>query len=51
MRYTDWERGKPHVFQKDDFFELVKGPYMFARKFDNHIICDEVKDYLCSKNI
>ncbi len=48
MRYTDWERGNPYVFDKDDFFELARGPYMFARKFDDRIICDEVKDFLCN---
>ena len=50
VRYTDWERGKPYVFDKDDFFELAKGPYMFARKFDDRIICDEVKDFLCKSS-
>ncbi|WP_035775822.1 beta-1,6-N-acetylglucosaminyltransferase [Butyrivibrio sp. VCB2001] len=47
MRYTDWERGNPYVFDKDDFFELTKSQYMFARKFDERIICDEVKEFLC----
>lgn len=51
LRYTDWERGKPYTFKKEDFKELVESPYMFARKFDVDIICDEVREILTWKGI
>lgn len=46
LRYLDWGRGKPYTFRKDDFFELCKSPYMFARKFSEDIISDDIKKYL-----
>lgn len=42
QRYIDWSRGKPYTFIKNDFEDLIKSQYMFARKFsskkDNEII-------------
>lgn len=32
MRYIDWNRGNPYVFQKDDIPELLSSEMMFARK-------------------
>lgn len=34
MVYTDWQRGKPYTFQSADYDELIRSPYLFARKFD-----------------
>ena len=34
QRMVDWGRGRPYVFRKTDYDELVKYPYCFARKFD-----------------
>lgn len=33
MRYIDWNRGNPYVFEEEDLEELIKSDYMFARKF------------------
>lgn len=32
MRYIDWNRGNPYVFQIDDYEELISSNYLFARK-------------------
>ena len=36
LRYVDWDRGKPYVFEDGDYQELISAgpPYLFARKFD-----------------
>jgi hypothetical protein len=34
LRYIDWHRGKPYVFQKEDYNELIHSGFLFARKFD-----------------
>ena len=34
VRYIDWKRGTPYVFQSHDFDDLINSNYMFARKFD-----------------
>lgn len=36
-RYIDWERGRPYVFRKEDFQELINSKALFARKFDLNI--------------
>ena len=46
LRYVDWGRGKPYTFTKEEFFELRKTPYMFARKFSEDIISEDVKAVL-----
>lgn len=33
IRYIDWKRGKPYVFQSGDFEELNHSGFLFARKF------------------
>ncbi len=37
MRKIDWERGRPYIFRKSDFDELISTNCMFARKFDEKI--------------
>lgn len=49
-RYTDWTRGQPYTFKKEDYDELknVKES-LFARKFnykDDHLIVDMLFDFL-----
>lgn len=34
MRLIDWNRGNPYVWKKDDYEQIIKSNYMFARKFD-----------------
>lgn len=46
MRWTDWNRGKPYTFRKDEFSDLCKSKYLFARKFDTDIVSDEVRKLL-----
>ena len=46
-RCIDWERGKPYIFQIEDYDFLYSSKAMFARKFasdiDNQII-NRIKD-------
>lgn len=42
QRLIDWHRGRPYTFQKDDFAELMKSPFLFARKFDDEVDKDIV---------
>ena len=32
-RLVDWERGKPYIWQKEDYEELIASKCLFARKF------------------
>lgn len=53
MRHIDWNRGKPYVFRKDDFDELMASPCMFARKIDQRVDADIIRmlsDRLLSDN-
>ncbi|MBS6161158.1 MAG: glycosyl transferase [Firmicutes bacterium] len=34
LRYIDWKRGNPYIFQKQDYMELISCKMFFARKFD-----------------
>lgn len=49
LRYNDWNRGKPYTFRKDEFFSLTKSPYLFARKFSNDIISDDILQHFTQK--
>ncbi|MBE5919038.1 MAG: glycosyl transferase [Pseudobutyrivibrio ruminis] len=44
MVYTDWERGNPYILQDEDIDSLIKSPYLFARKFDNNISIERLKE-------
>lgn len=35
MRYIDWVRGKPYLFNESDFEDIKSSPYMFIRKVSN----------------
>ena len=37
MRLIDWERGNPYVFRKEDYEDIIKCKFLFARKFDEKI--------------
>ena len=50
MRKIDWSRGSPYTFREEDFEEIIKSPYLFVRKIEEHIdkkiakmIFDEIK--------
>ncbi len=51
MRYIDWKRGNPYVWQEKDADELLASPYLFARKFASasagalRSVCDKVKEW------
>lgn len=52
MRYIDWNRGKPYIFRKEDYDELIHSGFLFARKFDydkSPEIVDMLFDLLKSK--
>lgn len=42
MRYIDWQRGNPYVFQKEDLEELRNSDFLFARKFNYEGLDDAV---------
>ena len=44
MVYTDWKRGNPYILQDEDIDELIQSPYLFARKFDNNISIERLKE-------
>lgn len=37
IRYIDWKRGRPYVFRKEDYKELMNSEYLWARKFDTKV--------------
>lgn len=47
-RYIDWNRGRPYVWQDEDFEELVNSPYLWARKFseENMNLIRRIADYI-----
>lgn len=52
LRFVDWKRGNPYIFKLEDFDELIKSHYIFARKFDEKIdnnIINKIHDYLKEK--
>ena len=49
MRYIDWSRGNPYVWQEEDYCTLIESPYLFARKFDQKVnmdIVNKIYDYV-----
>lgn len=46
LRLTDWNRGKPYTFKKDEYFDLCDSSYLFARKFGSDIMSEDVISYL-----
>ena len=53
MRLIDWHRGKPYIYIKNDYNELMQSEMLFARKFDAKIdadIIDAVYDKVTSMN-
>lgn len=47
-RNIDWNRGRPYVWQDEDFEELVNSPYLWARKFSekNMNLIRRIADYI-----
>ena len=37
MREIDWNRGRPYIWQTDDFYALISSKKLFARKFDERV--------------
>lgn len=51
MRYIDWKRGTPYIFQNEDYEQLINSKYLFARKFDSSVdklIIERLSQYLLS---
>lgn len=49
LREIDWKRGRPYIFRKNDFDELIKSQNFFARKFSTQVdgeIIDKLYHYL-----
>lgn len=49
LRYIDWMRGAPYVFQNEDYDDLISSDYLFARKFDfqkDKMLCERVVSYV-----
>lgn len=52
LRYIDWKRGNPYVWRSQDYAELMKSPYLFARKFEEKVdseIIDQIFDSIMNK--
>ena len=52
MRCIDWTRGRPYIYNKDDFSQLINSDYLFARKFDENVdyeIIELLFEYLKEK--
>lgn len=51
VRYIDWEKGNPHIFDATDFNTLIGSDKIFARKFDkkNPEIIDSIFDFINNK--
>ncbi|MTT32164.1 glycosyl transferase [Terrilactibacillus sp. BCM23-1] len=53
LRYIDWKRGNPYIFQKKDFESLINSNMLFARKFDEKVdfeIVNMIYDEFLLKN-
>ena len=50
-RDIDWKRGRPYVWQDEDFEELVNSKYLWARKFseENMSLIRRIADYIKKK--
>lgn len=49
LRFVDWNRGKPYIWELQDFDELVHSGYIFARKFSENkdrLIIDAIYNYI-----
>lgn len=51
MRYIDWNKGNPHVFTEEDYYDFMNSNKLFARKFDEmldmkivNMIYEEIKN-------
>lgn len=49
MRFIDWQRGQPYVWQEGDFDELMNSPYLFARKFQDDTVFDMIYKSILKK--
>ena len=50
VRYVDWNRGKPYVFESKDYEELLAVPSLFARKFSTQKDAEIIERiYYCLK--
>ncbi len=49
LRLIDWSRGKPYIWRKSDYEQLIRAPHLFARKFDEETdseIIDCIYDFV-----
>ena len=44
MRFVDWKRGNPYVFQMKDFDEIVNSQYFFCRKVEDIELAKAIKN-------
>lgn len=54
LHYIDWTRGKPYIFKKSDFDELINSGYFFARKFNMGVDAQIIKmlfTYVTNTNV
>jgi hypothetical protein len=53
MRYVDWNKGNPHIFDNSDFNTLINSDKIFARKFDskNSEIIKLIFDFINKKQL
>lgn len=53
MRFIDWNRGNPYVWNEEDFELLIKSDKLFARKFSskNSLIIEKIYSYVLKNKI
>lgn len=54
MRYILWKNKKPHIWEKQDYNELINSDYLFARKFNENIdndIINKIYERLKNKKL
>lgn len=52
LRFTDWTRGKPYTFTKEDFDMLINSDKFFARKFEESVdfeVVEKIYNYVKQK--
>ncbi len=50
LRLLDWGRGAPYTYKKEEYFDLCKSEYLFARKFSDDIMAEDIRGYLKPEN-
>lgn len=53
LRLVDWKRGRPYIWRKQDFEEIINSKKLWARKFSEQVdeeIIEQIYDYILSED-